>query len=149
MICIFLNDKVRLSWSESQLRWLDPLVTCVVFYWVDLPMLAFPLEENSSEIEYSSFFSPFFFSNCQLQTHHWKTHQIEHCLPRKRLYLDRHHSTHFWKTTLTTYTKNLARMPLRYKRSKKYTDSILCINIYSLIKHDFSMALLKNEQYFP
>ena len=35
-------------------------------------------------------------------------------------------------------------MLLRYKKSKKYMDSILYINIYPLIKYDFSMALLKN-----
>lgn len=37
MIYIFLIDKFRLSWSESQLKWLDLLATCAMFYWVDLP----------------------------------------------------------------------------------------------------------------
>lgn len=42
------------------LRWFDLLEMSVMFYWVDLPMLGFPFEENSFEmIEYSIF--PFSF----------------------------------------------------------------------------------------
>lgn len=48
MICIFLTGRSKLSWPECLLRWLDPLVTCVMFIWVDWPMLRFPIEENSN-----------------------------------------------------------------------------------------------------
>ena len=79
MRSVFLIDKFRHSWSESQLRWLDLLGTCVMFYWVDLPMLGFPFEENPFETEYALYF-PLIFHEATILTGvlpSWKSYSFK------------------------------------------------------------------------